>query len=200
MKRFDFFIHDPMNAEGFFSYFEALVRGEKSDCYDESQRGYVPLNFQRYQRVLKTYEPDKELLTYWVNQGKSFRVYVITEPWCGDGAQIVPVAVRFFDKLNFPVTIILRDQNPHIMDHYLTEGTKRSIPIVIVCDAEGCELFHWGPRPRAAQQVWDDTMRDTGNKDLAKENLQRFYNSDRGRSIERELTEKLRETLSVADR
>src|SRR5260370_31477323 len=45
------------------------------------------------------------------------------------------------------------------MERYLT-GSARSIPIVIVLDADWHEIGHWGPRP-AALQAWVMEARKT---------------------------------------
>ena len=49
------------------------------------------------------------------------------------------------------LNIILRDENPTIMNKYLTNG-KSSIPKLIVKNSAQQELFRWGPRPNKIQK------------------------------------------------
>ena len=71
---------------------------------------------------------------------------ILTEGWCGDAAHSLPVMKALAD-LNpiIRIRILLRDENPELMDRYLTNGVSRSIPKLIAVDpASGTELFHPG--------------------------------------------------------
>jgi 1-aminocyclopropane-1-carboxylate deaminase/D-cysteine desulfhydrase-like pyridoxal-dependent ACC family enzyme len=74
---------------------------------------------------------------------------LITEAWCGDGAQSIPHLAKLA-ALNSLISlkIVLRDEHPELMDAYLTNG-NRSIPklIAITTDLQQ-ELFTWGPKPQ----------------------------------------------------
>jgi hypothetical protein len=73
---------------------------------------------------------------------------VITEAWCGDGAQSIPHLAKLAD-LNPLITlkIMFRDEHPELMDAYLTNG-NRSIPKLVAMTADlKQELFTWGPKP-----------------------------------------------------
>lgn len=79
---------------------------------------------------------------------------VITESWCGDSAQNLPVISKIARlNSNIALRIILRDSNLDIMDNYLTNGVSRSIPILVAFDMDGNEIFRWGPRPKPAMQL-----------------------------------------------
>lgn len=123
------------------------------------------------------------------------RVLVITEPWCGDSLAILPVVLKLFDRVgSSEIRIVLRDQNLELMDRYLTRG-GRAIPIVILLDETYEELFHWGPRPAAAQAIFEDHREElnAGRIDRVKisAKIRNFYGRDRGRSIVEELRRKL---------
>jgi len=120
---------------------------------------------------------------------------VITEPWCGDSLAVLPVLLKLFDQVgSSEIRIVLRDQNLELMDRYLTRG-GRAIPIVIFLDEACEELFHWGPRPVAAQVIFEEQREGikAGRIDKTEviKQIRNFYGRDRGRSIIEELCRKL---------
>jgi hypothetical protein len=81
--------------------------------------------------------------------------------------------------------ILQRDENPELMDRYLTNGS-RSIPIVIALDEEFNELGHWGPRPTELQ-AWVMANKDTMPKPERYKEVRRWYARDRGETTIREV-------------
>jgi len=79
---------------------------------------------------------------------------VITEGWCGDAAQIVPVLQHMAtENKNIQLRFILRDKNLEIIDAFLTNGA-RSIPKILILDAESLAVqYVWGPRPAVMQEM-----------------------------------------------
>ena len=73
---------------------------------------------------------------------------IITEAWCGDGAQSIPYLAKLVElNPKIKLRIIMRDEYPEIMDAYLTNGA-RSIPkLVAFTEDLKVELFTWGPKP-----------------------------------------------------
>ena len=119
------------------------------------------------------------------------RVLVITEPWCGDSLAILPVLLKLFEQVGSgEIRIVLRDQNLELMDRYLTHG-GRAIPIVIFLGETYEELLHWGPRPTAAEAIFEqqreDIKADRIDKSEVIKQIRNFYGRDRGRSIVEEL-------------
>ena len=86
--------------------------------------------------------------------------------------------------------MILRDENLPIMDSFLADG-KRSIPRLVVFALEGPNanevLAQWGPRPAAAQDVFDEAKAAGLEKPQILEKLHLWYGRDRGRALEGEL-------------
>lgn len=113
------------------------------------------LNWSRMTRHMKTYEPSEEMRLAMSTCSQQTWV-VITEDWCGDSAQTLPV-IATIAELNQNVTlrILDRDSYPAAMDLYLTNGA-RAVPIVAAIDANGVELWHWGPRPEAAKPLVEE--------------------------------------------
>lgn len=116
------------------------------------------------------------------------RLLGIVEDWCGDASNSVPVIAKLADQApGLELRVILRDQNPEVMNHYLT-GTSRSIPIVIVLDDAFREIGHWGPRP-AELQAWVLAHRATIPKSELYPQVRRWYARDRGETTLREVLE-----------
>ena len=117
---------------------------------------------------------------------EGFRLLVLTEDWCGDAANTVPVLVALADKVpGLHLRILPRDQYPELMNRYLTNGS-RSIPIVIGLAQDFRELGHWGPRP-AELQAWVMANKDTMPKDRRYAEARRWYARDKGESTLREV-------------
>lgn len=166
---------------------EANIRISSSNQNDPNSE-YIKLNLVRINRIFKTTEISGDFVkTLNLIQKKVFWI-LISEPWCGDAANSVPVIAKAA-LLNPAITlkIFLRDSNPEIMDHYLTNGT-RSIPILIMLDDNLNEVFRWGPRPAVLQKVVMDMK--NSNK-FAKEEIikkiQLWYSEDKSKSLQDEL-------------
>ena len=95
--------------------------------------------------------------------------------------------------------ILLRDENPEVMDAYLTNGS-RSIPNLISIDAEsGEELFAWGPRPTEFQEmVLEHKRNPIVDYDTFQEELHRMYTSDRTLSLQEELVSLIIDSIKKA--
>ncbi len=121
-----------------------------------------------------------------VPAGAERKLLVIAEDWCGDASNTVPVIAKLADMTaGLELRIVLRDQNPELMDRYLTNGA-RSIPIVIALDGEFKEIGHWGPRP-AELQAWVMTNRSTMPKNELYPQVRKWYARDRGEATMREV-------------
>jgi hypothetical protein len=81
--------------------------------------------------------------------GGGWRLLVISEDWCGDAVNTVPVIARLAEALpGVELRVVKRDEHPALMDRFLTAGT-RSIPLVRRLLARGA----LGPPPRRAAGV-----------------------------------------------
>ena len=154
---------------------------------------YTALNQKRYKRLDKTIEIPEEKAQFFINYPKSVCLLVITESWCGDAAQIVPV-VHKIAELNPKITmkLVFRDENEELMNLFLTNGGK-AIPIVVFLDLEDKVLAHWGSRPSVAAKMVEAEKAKNGKLSPEfKEELQKWYNQDKGQSILADLTELLK--------
>lgn len=166
--------------------------------HSESYLNYTRMNVQRMNRWDKTAKISPELEKIVTSISSPQVWLVITEAWCGDAAQSLPFIAKLAElnpliKLKF----VLRDENPALMDAYLTEGA-RSIPILIGLDEDlGKELFVWGPRPEYLQNRLKAYKLDPQNitpKEFA-DGTHLWYARDKNQSLEKELTPLLSSTL-----
>ncbi len=151
---------------------------------------YTKLNFSRTKRLDKTAEISEELIDVFENFSEKQTWLVISEPWCGDAAQTLPFLnkiAQFSDSIE--LKILLRDENPELIDQFLTNGS-RSIPIVIILDENLNVIQTFGPRSKSASQLVNDYKAQHGKIDATlKEMLQIWYNKDKGISIVNDISE-----------
>lgn len=82
----------------------------------------------------------------------TWRLLVISEDWCGDASNTVPVIARLAEAApSLEMRVVKRDENLALMDRYLTNGS-RSIPLAVVLDADFRPAGRWGPRPAELQE------------------------------------------------
>ncbi|HPE98107.1 MAG: thioredoxin family protein [Chitinophagales bacterium] len=156
----------------------------------ESLIQYTKLNLARMERQLKTIQllPEQEVLE---GRLRPMEWVVITESWCGDAAQTLPLMHITAKFLHIPMHLVLRDEHPELIERYHTNGAH-AIPKLVMFDREtGEELAVWGPRPEPAQTMvlsakqagipHDDYLRD----------LHTWYGRDKNLTLQTELVELL---------
>jgi hypothetical protein len=116
---------------------------------------------------------------------------VISEDWCIDSQSTLPVIAELAERgETVELRIVGRDANPELIDAHLTNGTARSVPVVIVLDADYVERDWWGPRPSPLQQLvsteWKAMEKPARNKEI-----RRWYAIDKGRTTLAEIVELL---------
>ncbi len=151
---------------------------------------YTALNEKRMKRLEKTFKLSDEQIQELGSLPSDFKAIVITEGWCGDASQSIPVFEAIFGSMNVPIRYVYRDDNMTLMNAYLTNGAS-SIPILIALDKEGKELFRYGPRPIKGMEMLAEHKANPNAylKDDFYKDLQQFYNKDKGKSIYDELVE-----------
>jgi hypothetical protein len=149
---------------------------------------YSELNEVRMNRLEKTLKMDSEILKTLQNLKSKQTWLVISEGWCGDAAQILPIIKLMADSSeNIELKIVLRDENDNLMAQFLTNGSK-SIPKLIILDENLEVINHWGPRPEAAKNLIIDYKAQHGIVDEpAKIALQKWYLNDKGISTMKEI-------------
>lgn len=93
-------------------------------------------------------------------QTQRIRSLVLTADWCGDAMVNLPIFMRMANEALIESSYLIRDDNPELMKQYLTNGTARSIPIIVFIDEEGKELGKWGPRAPSVQKYVDEAKQN----------------------------------------
>lgn len=155
------------------------------------QLKYAKLNFRRMKRVFRTTLISEDLIDIFQKIDRKQLWVVLSEGWCGDVAEILPALARLAEQTEkIDLRILLRDENPELMEAYLTNG-KRSIPKLIALDDKTkTELFTWGPRPKIFQNLALGRKIDPRmSPDEFYELLHKEYTLDKTNSLQKELLE-----------
>jgi hypothetical protein len=169
-----------------------VVPPEGTDAPTRVSAPYAALLNQRFMRNLQAFVVCDELREIVAKIRAPQEWMVLTEPSCGDSSQLVPLIARIAEcNSRITLNLVLRDQRPELMDMYLTTG-KRSIPKLVSFDEGRRELFRWGPRPRPAQELFEQAIKEGHPKQAAIERVHLFYAKDKGKAVEQEFLEILR--------
>ena len=165
---------------------DLIASGKSSGpIQSEDLLNYSKLNDRRMTRLDKTIQLSQETLLALKKINKPITWLVLSEGWCGDAAQTLPVINKIADKSDLiNLRIIFRDEHEELMRHFLTNGGK-SIPKLLVLNSENDVLNTWGPRPNIATKMVQDYKNTHGQLDAAfKQELQVWYNKDKGVNIQ----------------
>lgn len=177
----------------YFDLVKKLVAEKSTTGADQSDEiiYYTGLNLVRMERINRVFSFTNELLAAIGNLKGNYRFVVLTEAWCGDAAQTVPVFshISKASEGKIELELLLRDENLMLMDQYLTNG-GRSIPKLIVYNELGEVKATWGPRPEPLSLYMQQLKEE--NKDIdypaLAEKVQLWYAKDRTQSAQKELT------------
>ncbi|MCO6461688.1 MAG: thioredoxin family protein [Saprospiraceae bacterium] len=161
---------------------------EMTDEKDSEMKEYYKLGIQRMERMMERYVPAEEHKAI-LNQKKfDGKILIISEPWCGDASQVVPVLTKFFQDQN--VRITYRDQESSLIDDYLTNGAK-SIPVVIIMNNEYEVISTWGARPKFGKELLTKHKENPElyTKDQFHNDLQVYYARNKGYDTIKEIVD-----------
>jgi hypothetical protein len=158
----------------------------------ESLTNYSKLNEARMNRLEKTVTIYDETIEKLQSLENHYIWLVISEGWCGDAAQILPILNKMAlasDK-KIELKIVLRDENEELMNQYLTNGGKAIPKVIVICKEAGIVRTDWGPRPKGATELMANHKKEFGVIDeKIKTDLQLWYLADKGLSTQQELLE-----------
>lgn len=150
---YDAYVRKGMTYDVYLDLIRDLLSEERTTGENQSPEliEYTRLNLQRMERIYKTAALSENLIEN-VKQISEPQVWLcITEAWCGDAAQNLPVFARLAAlNTNVVMRLVLRDENPELMDRYLSNGA-RAIPVVVGVQNDK-PIWKWGPRPDSIQQ------------------------------------------------
>ena len=150
----------------------------------EALTNYTMLNQRRMKRLDKTTKIQEADIAKIQDFKGNVTWLVITESWCGDAAQTMPVMQKIAELNDgIDVKVILRDENLELIDAFLYNG-GRSIPKLVAIDnTSGNVLADWGPRPSEATKMVNDYKEAHGKLTPEfKQDLQVWYNKDKGQN------------------
>lgn len=186
-------IDSGMSYERYRSLIDGLLEEGKTTGtnYSEAMIDYTKMNVHRMNRLDKQVRLSDSLKETLQDVDDNWIWLVLTEAWCGDAAQNVPVLARMAEQNDHvDLRLILRDEHPDIMDEYLTNG-GRSIPMLVCLEAETLEeLGTWGPRPGDAQEKairWKNDPEISTKEGAVR--LHKWYADNRTEDIQAEFEE-----------
>lgn len=161
---------------------------DKSTSGDEQTEAlihYTLLNDRRMKRWDKTIKvPDyakQKLATFkgdvtWL---------VLTESWCGDAAHVIPLLHKVAElSEGIALKLVYKDESVGLMTEFLTNGGQSIPKLIMIDNTTGDVLNTYGPRPSKATQLALDYKNNYGTLTPEfKEDLQRWYNLDKGQTI-----------------
>jgi hypothetical protein len=186
----------PLNSQEYKTYYNSgitpdayyssfKIAAENPERYDHGS--YIPLNWQRVNRILKTFKPDTPQCKAIQQFNSKHYLIAITEFWCGDAAQIIPVLSSIFK--NHPSSFLklhFRDVHTALIDAHLT-GSSRSIPKLIFLNSNFEFQAEWGPRPKPAIDLVTALKSNAETAPHYAEHLHKWYAQDRQQSIVSEI-------------
>lgn len=173
-----------------------LLQEGKSTAMEQTEERthYSELNETRMRRLDKTMKITEANSTKLKTLNKRYLWLVLTESWCGDAAQIVPIlnkmALESDQKIE--LKLVLRDENEDLMNHFLTNKSKAIPKLISIDKTTGAVVWNWGPRPQGAIDLIESYKEKFGIIDeIAKTELQLWYLHDKGVSTQNEIIQLL---------
>lgn len=163
--------------------------GKTTGSQTEANINYTKLNSSRMRRWHKTFQLSEEDLKKLGKLNKNMAWLVLTESWCGDAAPSLPVMNEIAEaSLFIDFRVAQRDKHPELMEQFLTNGSK-SIPKLIAFEPSSFKvLFTWGPRPEDLTKMVTEFKEIHGKiTPEFREEIQKWYNANKGESIKKEL-------------
>ncbi len=185
------FYNELPEFDAYYQHIQELFESGKTTGANQSEGmlNYTKLSLTRTKRGLKTYQLTEELVDK-VKANSTKNWLLISEAWCGDAGNIIPIMKLLADEVGgVTLKVMIRDEYPEVMENYLTNGAK-SIPIFVLFDEDFNEVKRWGPRPAPAQNM---VMEHKANPQLSYEEfsveLQKWYVKDKTHTLQEELVE-----------
>ena len=173
-----------------------LVKNQSTTGPDKSEAmvNYTMLNERRMKRWDKTVKVSDAIRERLATFSGNVTWLVITESWCGDAAHVLPVINKLAELHNgIDLKLVMRDENECLMNEFLTNGGK-AIPKLIMINNQTKEVVGtYGPRPSQVTKLVNEFKSLNGKltSDF-KEDLQRWYNMDKGQNTLEDLLKLLK--------
>ncbi|MEM6633027.1 MAG: thioredoxin family protein [Bacteroidota bacterium] len=182
-----------MSYASYMQFIGQLVEEKRTTGPKQTEKmaEYTRLNYHRMKRLEKTMKLIPEARIYFQSITYPMNWLVITEAWCGDAAQLIPIFQKIAElNPQIDLRFTWRDENPELMDLYLTHGS-RSIPKLVAFEpGQATERAIWGPRPKEAHDLVLAYKENPSKPyEELQQKLQIWYNKDKGIRSQQELIE-----------
>jgi len=172
-----------------------LVEQESTSGNEKTEAliNYTMLNDRRMKRWDKTVKLSEDIIKKVSSFKGNITWLVITESWCGDAAHVIPILNKIAEQSeNIALKLVFRDENPELMDQFLTNGGRAIAKLIMIDNNTGEVLNTFGPRPSEATQLVNDYKATHGKLTPEfKEDLQVWYNKNKGQNIIEDVLELL---------
>jgi len=197
----DTLLTESLSYPQFVALTAQLVEEKRTTGADQSEAyvEYTRMCLQRMLRWNKTAKVSESMQALMKSIARPQLWVVITEAWCGDGAQSIPYLAKLAE-LNPLITLrfLFRDEHPELMDAYLTNG-NRSIPKLVATTSDfQHQLFIWGPKPKHLMELHAAFKRNPEGRNYPSllEEMHLWYAKNKHQDLEAELIPLLTSTLN----
>ena len=169
----------------------SLINATSGNEQSESHVQFTKLNDRRMKRWDKTLKISKPYTENILRFELKITWLVLAESWCADGAHIIPVLNKIATlNPNISLKIVFRDENPELMDAFLTSGNRAIPKVIMIDDQTGKVIATYGPHPSEAAGYVKRFKAMNGTLTASfKEDLQYWYNRDKGQTIIEDITQ-----------
>jgi hypothetical protein len=113
------------------------------------------VNVDRFEEYYRTSSLTKDDLAFFAKAAALAhgprKILALAEAWCGDVYRELPTIVRIAEATGMTLRIFLRDQNPDIMDEFLSnDGRSRAIPVFVFYSHDHRYITHFTERSAGA--------------------------------------------------
>ncbi len=184
-------INEAYRYDQYLEMVEDLMNQNRTtgENHSEEMLHYTKMNMHRMKRLDRKTELNDELVERIKKIDRPMIWLVLTEAWCGDAAQNIPLLHKMAERSPMiELRLILRDEHLEVMDQFLYNGRSRSIPKLVCIDAENLEVLgEWGPRPAKGQVLYDDlrNLEDVEYREIS-EKLHKWYAEDKTAALQEE--------------
>jgi hypothetical protein len=155
------------------------------------------VNVDKFEQNYKSAPLSQEDLAFFkraaAQPGGPAKILAIAEAWCGDVYRELPTIAKIAEATGLELRVFLRDENPDIMDEFLSnDGKSRAIPVFVFYTADVQYITHFTERSAMAHrelaEIVDQVKARMG---LAKELTFATVPEDRRQEFLRELIARL---------
>ena len=179
-----------MSYSAYKELIDELLLDNRTTGTDQSEHmiNYARLGQKRMKKWDKIAQLNSKLIQKLEAIDQPLTWLVITEGWCGDAGQSIPFMNKMAELNDYiNLRLVLRDEHPHLMNQFLTNGA-RSIPILVAVDPKSYRVLGtWGPRPNPIQKefIENKATHIKSGKEFS-EYMHLWYAKDKGQAMQLE--------------